>query len=521
MKNSQNLVRSAVFGQLPILVQFISGFVIMPRLILYFGARYYGLWVLTGACLGYFGLLDFGFSKTIVRYVSRALGTGDKEAGDGWITMGLVLFSLSAVLGFVVLEFVLLGCRFFITSDLEQIRNVLMLGSGAFLVVLPTRCAIGVLQAHVRGDVLDGIISAVGLLRIVALLIALYMQVAFIWFVGILSLTTILEGAVMVVCAYRIHGSFHLRWHWLTREHIKQFVDYSGFAFIAQLADLFRFQAYPLIISGFLGLAAITPFAIANRLRLLLSQVHNKVLINLTSVFSQIEGRNGIEDELRRAYLFAYKIACYFVTFTCGLMVIVAPQFILRWMGPSHEQAVVLLFVSMIAALAAGMQIPGVCFLFGTSQHRFYSISNSIEAVLIIVSALVLVRAYGLLGMVTGASVSTFIVKMFIQPFWVARMLNMSLWSLHMRHTCPHFIKIALFLGVAYWCSTVFLRPTYLNIGIFSMLTSLLFALYIWIIGFVHDERIRILDSILGPAQFQTLRRFLRWGHVSEKRGEQ
>jgi len=520
MNNSKKLIRSALFGQLPIIVQLISGFVIMPKLIAYFGDADYGLWVLVGAFLGYFGLLDFGFSKTIVRYVSRALGQHDKKASDGWITMGVFWFSLSALLGFFALGGMVWGCRYFVTDNVQQIQHVLMLGGGAFLVVFPSRCAIGVLQAHVRGDVLDGVLSGVGLLRITLLFAALYVQAPFIVFVGILAVSTVMEGFLLICFALRIHGSFQVQWQWVTRTHIKQFLEYSGFAFIAQLADLFRFQAYPLIISAFLGLAAITPFAIANRLRLMLGQIHNKVLVNLTSVFSQIEGRDGVGEKLCHAYLFAYKISCYFVSFTCGMMVIIAPCFILRWMGPAHEQSVTLLLVAMIAALAAGIQIPAICFLFGTSRHRFYSISNSIEAILIIVSALLLVRSYGLLGMVAGASASTFAVKMFLQPFWVARILNFSLWSLHIKHTLPHLLRVTLFLFGTYGCAQVVLKPTYWNLGLFSVAACTLFVPYIWFVGFTHSEHMKLLTSMPGTGQLQTICSLAKHWRTFGKRGE-
>lgn len=483
-------------GLLPIAVQIIAGLVVMPQLVRYFGDRYFGLWVLVGVLLGYFGMLDLGFSKTIVRYVSAALGRNDREASNGWITIGLLLFTVSSALGFCVLITIVWACKFFVTEDLDLIRSVLLVGGSAFLIALPSRCAIGVLQAHVRGDVMDGIVTISSVLNVVALLCGLYFKASFLAFIWILAIFTLVKGVGLSVAAIKIHGRMQLRSDWVTRDNLKKFAGYSASSFIAQLGDLLRFQAYPLIISGFLGLSAVTTFEIANRIRTILGRVHNGVLVNFTAVFSRIEARAGIGAELKDAYLLAYKIACYFVLFTGGMTMIVAHDFVIRWMGPRHEESVLLLLVAMGGTLAAGIQIPTVCFLFGTSRHRFYAISNTCEAVLIVVSAVLLVRPFGLLGMVVGASLSTFFIKTFIQPLWVARLLKMSLFELHVWHTLPHLLRMGVFFAVAYFVAGICLAAEYWLIISFGVGVSCLFLPYIWFFGFSRSERRSLYDSV-------------------------
>lgn len=496
MKYSNKLAKSAFFGQFPILMQLVSGFVVMPRLVEYFGSRHYGLWVLIGTFLGYFGLLDSGFSKTIVRYVSRALGKGDKEESDGWITLGLFLFVIAGLLGFVILLAGIWSCGFFISTDLELIRKVLLISGGALLISFPSRCAVGVLQAHVRGDILDLIISGCSSLRIVALLTGLAFNISFVSFVFILAAFTLVEGSCLLLAANTVHSGFKLNKEWITHKNFKLFLDYSGFSFIAQLADLIRFQAYPIIISSFLGLSAVTTFAIANRIRTILGQVFNKVLTNLTPVFSQIEGRSEGAHELKQAYLFSYKISCHFVLFVGGMTAIVAPDFIERWMGPEHQDSIPLLLISLIGLLAAGCQIPAICFLFGTSRHRFYAISNSLEAALILITSIILVRPFGLIGILWGASISTCMIKMFLQPLWVTRALNMGFWRFHFVHTLSNILKAGAFIIVVAFIATPMLSPNYWRIVIVTGVAGLLYVPYIFYVGYTKRERLRLFELI-------------------------
>lgn len=496
MNTGQKLFKSAVYGQLPIITQLISGFVIMPLMIKYFGDRYFGIWVLAGTLLGFFGLLDLGFSRAIVRFVSRALGHDNSTESDGWISLGLVLLVAISIIGVLILIPSLWLLGFFVTEDLSLIRIVFFIVGFSFLITLPSNCFIGILQAHVRSDILNKIIIVVNLLRILLFLTALYFEADFIIFITILALTNILQGILVTVFALKILGKFNFQRKWLNKKNTRVFIEYSSFSFISQLADLLRFEAYPLIISTFLGLAAITTFQIAHRIRLMLGQVHNKILANFTAVFSKIEGKFGFGNELKKTYFFAYKLSIFFVFFSIGITMIISPHFIDRWMGTEYSESYLLLIIALIGSLAAGIQIPVVCFLFGTSKHRFYAFSNIIESILIVLSSVFLIKRFGLIGMVTGASISTFIVKTFIQPIWVMRALKISALQFYVNLTLKNLLIVFIFLIPSYYIGKSFLEANYLKIGIFGIISSILFIPYIWKFGFTRAERNLLVESL-------------------------
>lgn len=501
----KQLVNNAIWGQSPIVMQLVSGLVVMPLMISYFGDRYYGLWVLAGTLLGYFGLLDFGFSKAIVRYVSSAIGQNDKEKSDGWISLGIFLLLLSSTLGLILIIPVVWGLQFFVEDELSLFRRIFIIVGVTFLIELPSKGFAGVLQAHIRGDILDRILASISFIRILAFLFALHFTLSFIQFFYILSVSTIIQSVIIIFFALKVHGGFKFERSFISKPNIKLFIDFSGFSFIGEIADIFRFKAYPFIVVYFLGLSHITIFQIANRLRLILGAIHNKVLINLTSVYSQIEGRG---DPLQQAYLFSYKLSNYFVGFTVGLTAIVAQPFIHIWMGEEYQQSVTILLIALIGGLAAGIQSPTVSFLFGTSKHRFYAISNTLEAFLIIAFAVVLVSEYGLIGMVSGASAATFFVKIFIQPLWVIKDFGLSLDKFHVKYTLLFLFRVAIFLAGIYFLSFFLLRPDYLAIFLFCLGTAILFFLYIWWVGFTKNERVTLFYSLPFLKRHKILNKF-------------
>jgi O-antigen/teichoic acid export membrane protein len=481
----------------------------MPQLVQYFGSRQYGLWVLISTFLGYFGLLDLGFSKALVRYISRALGQRNRGECDGWITLSLVFFVISQVVGFLLLGLLVLCIPSFVEDSPDLVIKSVLIGGGSFLIAFPSRCAIGILQAHIRGDVLDSINATYSIALILSLLTALRFESSFVGFIVILSTANILKSIILFVAAYLIHGEFRVNWSWITGNRVREFFAYSSTAFVAQFADMMRFQAFPVIISMFMGMAAVTPYAIANRIRVILAQIHNKVLVNFTPVFSQIEGRYGIGNELRDNYLFSYKLSLYFVFFTGGLTAIVATPFIERWMGAEHLLSAKLLIISLLGSLAARAQTTSICLMFGTSRHKRYSVINTVEAILVVLVAITMVESHGLIGLVAGASCVTFFVNIFFIPKYAASIVDIPLWRLHWNHTLPAILRVGLFLVGIHFLSLLWLSPTYFNIFLFSGVVAVLFVPYTLLIGFSPAERKHLFESFAVSQKVSSL--FKKW----------
>ena len=80
----------------------------MPFVINSLGDRMYGFWTLIGTFLGYYGLIDFGLSSAVNRYISEAVGAQDSKKCNNIFNTALVLFS---ILGVIALALSLWGHR--------------------------------------------------------------------------------------------------------------------------------------------------------------------------------------------------------------------------------------------------------------------------------------------------------------------------------------------------------------------------------------------------------------------------
>ena len=486
----------------------IIGLLVMPMVVNYLGDRLYGVWVIVGTITGYFGFLDMGLSKAVMRFVSQSLGKNDQEQADNWISIALVCFGLlAAISGILSVAVWLLSPRFLShPGDVQIIPVALLVSLLAFSVTLPTRCFRGVLEAHIRRDVISTVQVIIGVLRSAVIVLTILRDGSLVALVLVSAFFTIINGGVVVLAARYIHGPFRFRLSALQFDRFKCFFGYAFSAFASQIMDIVRYKSYPLIITPFLGLAALTPFAIAERLSQMIIGVCNGILLNLTPAFSQLEGDGGSmgNEKLQRSYFFSYKISCYLGTFFVGMTMILSSHFIERWMGPQHLRAVPVLHILLCGIFFSLIQIPTLCLLFAVSRHKFYAASNSIHALMTIGLCLLLVGPYKLAGMAMGIAIVTVVIKLFVQPYGVLPLLEMGLARYHLRFTLPNVAIPMLFIVVYYYLARDYCQSNYLSLSIASVVAVVLFATYIFVCGFSCDERRLLLRITKLSRVFQS-----------------
>lgn len=383
----------------------------------------------------------------------------------------------------------------------SAIGNLRVLVMGTSLgVSFPARCYIGVLQAHLRYDLISAMDMCSTLLRAALFVWVLLNGGKLLALALAAAAVSLVRGGATIMLAQWVHGRTRLSPSLVTRSGVGKLFGYASFTFVAQISDLLRRNVYPFIILGFLSLAAVTPYAIAERLKSIMTQLSVSVLSTLAPVFSRQEGR-GAEEALRWSYFFTYKISCYVGVFLGGMMAIIGADFVLCWVGPEKLNVVPILYMLVIGAALGITQIPTVNFLYGTSRHYLFAIANVTEGISNVILAVALIRPYGLVGMAFGATVAAALAKVIILPLSMCRALNISLVRYYVRHTLPNMARPALFIAIVFVASRPFLAPDYLRLLIVAVIAFLLFVPYIFFVGFDSKERALFLRAIVRRTQ--------------------
>mgnify|MGYP001620198428 CR=1 FL=1 len=402
------------------------------------GDKSYGLWIFIASFFDLSKIFDLGFSPSVQRYLSRAIGTEDHNEAN--IVVNTSLFMLS-VIGTIALVFVM---------------------GAAFLVPLFVK---------------DITVAAL-----------------FNW---ITLFANSLAYLASFIAAKKVASYLIFSGRFIIFSRIKALFQYGAHTFINKIADNLRFGIDNFVITIFLELSSVTLFSIASRLITGFMDFISNGINVLMPVFSQYES-NGDYQSIREKFILTSKISGYAAVLIGGILLIFGKMFIIRWMGPEYKAAYHLLAVLVIPITLALMQCPSVEALYGVSKQKFYTISNVIEGLANLVLSIILVKKYGLMGVALGTAIPMFVIKLFVQPVYTCRVIKLSLSYYYIHLMGMSMVKSTIILGILWLAVRSFIMPNYLHLALQITLCLILFTLVIFFAGLKSTER-QYVKRILIP----------------------
>jgi len=483
------------------LVNMVVGLVLMPIIIRELGDRHYGIWVLSATFLGFYGLFDLGITSAVGRFVSRALGAEDEDDLRRFFATSFYLLSGIGVVVLLV-SLVLAWLSKYIASypaDAHLLTWLILILGVSLAVQFPIRAFNGLLTSHLRYDLTSSVRIAETLLRAPLVILVFH------WGYGLLALAVVSAGSelaaasVLVFFAFWIHRGLTIRPRNVDWVRVKTLFGYGFFTFLAQVADLLRFHISPLVITAFRTVSMVTPFAIANRLSRIVVELMVALLSVMGPVFSRQEGQ-GDAEAMRSTYLFTCRIATYASVLIGGLMMILGEAFIERWLGPQYTYVTPLMQVLVVGNIFTCASIPTTNYLFGTSQHKYYAITNGIHGVLCLVLTSALIARYELMGVALGITIPTILIKFLAQPMYACRSLQIGVIDFYVKHALPNLLLPSLFLGGVLLAASAFLLAQYLRVFSIATLSCVMFVPFILVVGLNRAERRKIVRAVI-PAR--------------------
>ena len=494
----RNLVRGSTMRLLAKLVNMAVGLVMMPIIIRHLGDRHYGIWVLTATYLGFSGLFDLGITSAVSRFLSRALGSEDEDDFQRVFATSLCLLSglgalvmgLAAVLA--LFSHQLIGNA----SDAHLFRWLALILGVSMGARFPARVFNALLASHLRYDLSSAVRMCEAVLRAPLVILVFHLGYGLLGLALLSAAVELLAAGATALLACRAHRGLSISPRFVDKVRAKRLLGYGAYTLVAQIADLLRFQIGPLVITVFVSVSLVTPYAIANRLTRTVGGFMVALMSVLTPVFSRQEGR-GDEEAMRRTYLFTCRISTYAAVLLGGTMALLGEAFIERWLGPEYTYVTPLMYVLMVGMIFTCAQIPTVGFLYGTSRHKYYAITNMIHGIACLVLTSALIIPFGLMGVAVGTAIPTVLTKFFVQPIYACRAMRISLRQFYVRHALVNFAVPITYLTLFYLLAHSLIRPQYLVIFGIALLACIFFVPYSLFFGMKRAERKKILAAVM------------------------
>lgn len=479
-------------------------FFLMPFLVHKLGDRNYGYWALVGAVLSYYGVLDLGIVSAVQFHVAKALGDDDSSSANRAVSTSFFAFSLIGLLILLLTVILAFFAKAFIATaaDVLLFRKVLVIMGVGVAVGFPGRAYLGAISAHLRWD----LISLVG---IVVLAIRTSLTVtAVLAGGGLVSIALVaLFGEVLSYSLYylvlrKILVGFKISPEYASLKMLKELFHYSSYAFILQISDQMRFFVDGWMVGVFVGVSAVTHYAIASRLSLSFMTLIIAALGILSPWFSQLLGKSDFES-IRRVFRIGTKMSASLSTVIVSALLLYGHAFIGSWMGLRYEDAYLPLVLLLSAIFSDVSQLPSVSYLLGVSRHRFLALVTLAEALANFGLSIFWARRYGMVGVAAGTLVPMVVAKVFVQPVYVCRQLKISILGYYLGLLGRSTVVPAL-VSAGIWALALrrFYLPNLASVCAVIAAQCLMSSMIAFFLIFSKEERNNLLNKISSSVGF-------------------
>lgn len=495
-KTARILVKGSSLRIFSYFAQVAVSICLTPFIICSLGDRMYGFWALVGAFIGYYGLLDFGLSDAVNRYIASAIGAKDYDECNRVFNTAFILYFLFGITALFVSVLISALTHLFIKNPGDAalfVKVIFILGLN-MAIELPLRAFRGVLTSQLRYDIMSmtELLTLVFRTALIILVLTTGYQVLAMAVVTLLS--SIPQKLLTIYFAKRNLPQVQINRKEWNASTARKLFSYSVYSFIWQISNILKFKVDLIVVTIFLGLSAVTHYRIGSMLAFQMQAFMIATLGFMIPVFSRLYGKEDYEN-IKKTFFFVNKISIYIASFLGFGLIFWGETFIQKWVGPDYLDAYPVLLILVAGILFAFFQVPGLDFLLGTTGYKFVGIINVIEGLCNLLLSLVLVRFYGLVGVALGTLIPITIIKFFIQPIYVSRTLHVQI-SEYIRKVVRPILIVVLSLLLPAFISELLAIPDYRVLFMLGFISLVIYSLVLWIFGFNSSEIGMIRDSI-------------------------
>lgn len=497
---SVRVLRNIVTNYLRFFIAGVIGFVITPAMVHGLGDGGYGLWVTVFSLTGYFGLFDQGIRPSLVRYVSRDHARGDLDGVCRTVNSAIVLYTGVGVVALAATVIASLTFGRWLKLDpaqLESARVVVLIAGASVALGFPFGVFAATLSGLQRYDIANGIGIVIGVARALAFVAVLRLGggvVALAW----ASLAMNLLGhALSALAVRRLLPALAYGRRWVNLERLRLIAAYSSYAFLGALAGSIAFQTDALVITGFMGAAAVTPFALAAGL------VDNarSLVYAATWVLSPTASEFEALGETSKLHAMAVTGTRYSVLVSWPVLwglLIFGGNLLATWVGARYSGSAALLTILSVPTFLALPLAAAAAVLFGVSRHRGVVVLSTLNAALNLGLSILWVRRFGLTGVAMGTAVPLLLVSGIAMAVYTCRALALPTW----RYLGEGFVRPGL-VSLAFAIPATLVQALWHPIGWGPLAAAcigpwLVFAAVAWRFGVSAAERVRWTRAVPG-----------------------
>ena len=503
MKQSSVILKNAGSNWALMAIESIISFFLSPFIIHKLGDSNYGIWILISSIIGYYGLLDLGIGSAVSRYVSKYHAVKDSRSSNEvmsscffiFLGIGIICLAVSSVFAFIMPG--IFNVPQASRADFSLL--VLILGLG-IAITFPSKVFDTGIKAVEKFHVCNNIGIALAIAKtgfIVYLLSKGYGLVA----LGFITLGRIVLAALLYIrYAFKLLPGLEIKFGLVRKNQVKLVFNYSIFTFLIAVADHLRFYTDSLVIAYFLPIASITYYAIGAKLVEYFKGIIITVITPTTPVFSKYEATNRQAD-IQNLLIKATKYLALVSMFVGSILILYGRPFIRLWVGEKYSSSYFILLILVPPYISDLAQVPSVSALYGIDKHKLLAYFTLAEGMANLVLSLALVRKYGIYGVALGTAIPMFIVKTFIQPVYVCKIMKIPIRRYFQEALLKPFVIFLVFMSLMGLAIRFFPPGSFFQLGLMTTLSFSLFLAMVILFCVEAEEKMIWKQAIINKFQ--------------------
>lgn len=472
-------------------------FFLTPLMIRTLGDYKYGIWVLATIIVGYYGYSELGISSAIERHLAVETGCSNKEKCKKIFFNGLFLNILITITVFLITLISFFLINFLKINNYKLVSMLILIMGINLALTFPFKSFSSIISANIRLEISSGInlfqLAANSLLT-VALLINGYGLVA----LALVNLfTTLTANIINIYFAKKLADYISFDYRLIDRDLIRQILNYSGKTFLNQIADIFRFKLDEVITGSFVSVSAVTPYSVAKKL----TGTANGFCLSIIGVFgltfsSQMNVKSD-EQKVKMFYFYSKFLIAFASLIFFGFLLL-GKQFINLWLGSGYDKVYYPLIILATGYFISYIQSVAVSYMYSTNTHQYFAYMSILEGIANLILSLffVIKLKMGIIGVALGTLIPISIVKIFVQPAIMSRILKVKTleYILFFAKNTATGLIIYLFAGLLIFNASI---NTYPKIILYILLLSLTASLHLIAI-LSNEERKFITEKLFS-----------------------
>lgn len=474
---------------------FVIFFLLTPFMIKKLGDYYYGLWVLLNTILSYFALSEFGLVSAVERELAFSLGQKNRKDFNKIFFNGLILFGgVGLLISLLSIISALVMVKFSAQNTFLPLLLLLLGLTAAY--DISTQPFYSVLNAHLdfKINYSINILQAILHSSLIFILLSLGYKLFALVLINFLVMTFVKTLQIFMI-KIKIQ-ELKLNQQKIDYKIMRRLLIFGGKSFFVKIADIMRSKVDDLIIGAVIGIKKITNYSISYNLTTKGNTFLNSLMEMVSPVFYQLVGAKR-QEQLQRTYLFSWKISLLISSMVYAVLVILGYPFIKIWVGQNYLDAYIPLLLLGGAAFVEKTQSPGNTIFFSYNRQHIYGVLLFMEGLANLGLSLffVLLMHLGINGVALGTLVGAIVTRIFVQPYFVAKLIGFSYFQYHLFFLSNLAKGISIYL-ISYFC-------LFKIIKIDNYFTLLGCLLVIILLGAIHsllvlhrDEQQRLYTEI-------------------------